>query len=148
MSIFTGSSFLTHKDLPQACQVWTISKVDKQWVGSNDTKICVQFAESLTKSLCCNKLDLHRFAFMYGEKCDGWLDKQVQVYRSKARLLQREVPCIRICGPEYLRPEAVCDQDGRVIHLKETADAPKTERLIEPSPPVLQRKQSPSELLA
>ena len=48
VSPFFGGNYLTHSDLPQPFQIWTINKVDHQMVGqgsSAEEKVCVRFSE-------------------------------------------------------------------------------------------------------
>jgi hypothetical protein len=114
-----GGSFLTNADLPAPHQVWTISKVTQELVGGpdGDQKICVLFTEFPTKALGTNKTNLGRIADLYGRESNAWIGKQMQVYRSVTDSPKGIVNCIRLAGPQHVRPEAVCDQGGKILHI-------------------------------
>jgi hypothetical protein len=111
---FLSGNFLTHLDLPQPCQVWTIQSAAPQLVGT-DQKICISFAEFPSKPLGCNKTNLTRVAELYGTQADAWAGRQVQVYRSTTSYSGKVMQCIRLCGPGQVTPEPVCDAQDNLI---------------------------------
>jgi hypothetical protein len=114
VSSFLSGNFLTHLDLPLPLQVWTIQSAAPQLVGT-DQKICISFAEFPAKPLGCNKTNLTRIAELYGTNADGWIGKQMQVYRSTTSYSGKVMQCIRLAGPGQATPDPVCDAQGNLI---------------------------------
>jgi len=114
VSSFLSGNFLTHVDLPQSSQCWTISKTGQQLVGT-DQKIVITFAEFPAKPLGLNKTNLGRIAKLNGFEADAWAGKQLQVYRSRTTYSGKVMPCVRVCSPQQLPPEGVCDANGNPV---------------------------------
>jgi hypothetical protein len=122
VSKFLTGNFLTHLDLPLPNQPWTIGKADQQLVGS-DQKICITFAEFPAKPLGCNKTNLRRIVELYGIHAEGWVGKQLQVYRSQTAYSGKLMQCVRVCGPQQLPPDGVYDAQGIPIPPASPAQA-------------------------
>jgi hypothetical protein len=114
VSSFLSGNFLTHLDLPQPSQVWTIQQAAPQLVGT-DQKICISFAEYPAKPLGLNKTNLRRIVDLYGTQAESWIGKQLQVYRSTTTYSGKVMQCVRVCGPGQAPPEPVCDTQGNLI---------------------------------
>jgi len=114
VSSFLSGNFLTHVDLPQPLQVWTITKADQQLVGT-DHKICISFAEFPAKALGLNKTNLQRIADLFGLDAAAWAGKQLQVYRSTTAYSGKSMQCVRVCGTSQLPLESVCDAQGTAV---------------------------------
>jgi hypothetical protein len=114
VSSFLSGNYLTHLDLPQPIQTWTISHADQRLVGT-DQKICIAFAEYPAKALSLNKTNLRRIAELYGLDASAWAGQQLQVYRSTTTYSGKVMQCVRVCGPQQVPPEGVCDAQGNVI---------------------------------
>ncbi len=106
VSSFMGGNFLTHLDLQQASQVWTIRGVQQQQVGT-DAKICVQFSEH-QKPLGLNKVNLRTIAGAYGVNSQAWIGRPLELYRDQTQFQGRIVPCIRVRIPQ--QPAAAAPQ--------------------------------------
>lgn len=114
VSSFLSGNFLTHVDLPQPTQVWTISKADQRLVGQ-DQKVCITFVEFPAKPLGLNKTNLRRVAGSYGLDAASWHGQQLQVYRSTTAYGGKVMQCVRVCGPQESTPEPVCDAQGNPV---------------------------------
>jgi hypothetical protein len=122
ISSFLSGNFLTHLDLPQPSQTWTISKAEQKLVGS-DTKICLTFAEFPSKPLGCNKTNLKRIATMYGLDAAAWTGQQLLVYRSMTAYGGKSMYCVRLVGPQQ---QAIDDNDmpTQAVDLQSAPAAP------------------------
>jgi hypothetical protein len=136
VSSFLSGNFLTHLDLPLPLQVWTIQSAAPQLVGT-DQKICISFAEFPAKPLGCNKTNLTRVAELYGTNADGWIGKQMQVYRSTTSYSSKVMRCIRLSRPGQATPDPACDAQGNV--LPPIAPAPAAPLQQQPVAPVQQQ---------
>ena len=138
VSSFMGGNFLTHLDLPQPYQVWSINTVDQQLVGQGKTaeqKICVTFSEH-AKPLALNKTNLKRIAELYGTDANAWIGKQMLVYRSNTTFGNDTVLCVRVCGPAQAPPDVICDAQGNAVAYQPvvTAPAPAAQPVAAPTP--------------
>ncbi|MCE9552869.1 MAG: hypothetical protein K8T91_05775 [Planctomycetes bacterium] len=120
VSGFLGGSVLTQLDLLQPCQVWTIGQVKQQLVGT-DPKIAVTFVEFSSKPLALNKINLRRLAQLYGTHADNWVGKPLVVYRSMTSYQGQSMPCVRVCGPQQVPPDLICDQRGNPVVYQNAA---------------------------
>lgn len=148
VSSFMGGNFLTHLDLPQPNQVWSIGTVDQQLVGQGKTaeqKICITFGEH-HKPLAMNKTNLKRIAALYSTDANAWIGKQLLVYRSRTTFGNETVLCVRVCGPTQAPPDALCDAQGNAVQIQAAAQpamakpaaaapsAPAAQPVAEPTP--------------
>ncbi len=119
-SFLTGN-FLTHLDLPQPQQVWTIQQANQQLVGS-DQKICVNFSEYPAKPLGCNKTNLKRIVSLYGLDASAWIGQQLLVYRSTTAYGGKSMQCVRVVGPQQ-QPLDDNDMPTQAVALQSAAPA-------------------------
>ena len=131
ISSFLSGRYLTHLDLPEPSQTWTIDRADQQLVG-DDRKVCVAFAEFPAKALALNKTNLRRIADPYGVDATTWRGRQLLVYRSSTTFSGKVMPCVRVCVPGQPPPEVVCDADGNSV-IATTPSAPQ-KPVASPSP--------------
>ena len=150
VSGFLGGNFLTHLDLPQPYQVWTIAKIDQQLVGQGQTaeqKICVTFSEH-NKPLAMNKTNLKRTALLYSTNANAWGGKQVLVYRSSTTYGNDTVLCIRVCGPTQPPLDPICDAQGIAVLFQAVAQPTTSPAPQSPpapiSPPAAQPVAAPA----
>lgn len=107
VTAFLAGNFLTHVDLPAPSQVWTIRDVKQQLVGT-DQKICIHFAEH-QKPLGLNKTNLRTIADGYTIRSEGWIGKQLELFKDRTQFQGRVVDCIRVripSGPQQPAPPA------------------------------------------
>ena len=143
VSQFLGGSLLTHVDLPQPVQQWTIGKVDQQMVGQGqqaEQKICITFNEFPSKPLALNKTNLKRVAGLYTVQATHWGGKQMQVYRSATTFQGASKLCVRVCGPGQVPPDPICDPQGAPVLYQPPAAT------VAPQPPAqpVQQTQAPA----
>ncbi len=93
VSSFMGGSYLTHLDLPQPSQVWTVRDVKQELVGT-DTKIVVYFAEH-QKGLGLNKVNLRVIAGAYTVQSATWVGRQLDLFKDQTQFQGKIVPCVR-----------------------------------------------------
>ena len=121
VSSFLAGKFLTHLDLPQPFQVWTIGKVDRQMVGRGkdaEEMVCVVFAEFPAKPLATNKTNLKRLVKLYSIDAAQWTGKQVLVYRTTTSYGDETMLCVRLCGPQQAPPETPCDKQWQPVRFQ------------------------------
>ncbi len=104
---FLRGRFLTHLDLPQPRQVWTIQQANQQLVGS-DQKICISFAEFPAKALGLNKTNLRRIVDGYTCHSETWIGRPIELRKDRCDYQGREVDCVRgtvpypgVAGPQH-----------------------------------------------
>ena len=131
VSSFLGGNFLTHLDLPQPFQQWTIAKADQQLVGS-DQKICLTFSEFPSKPLACNKTNLRVVAELYSTNAESWAGKQLLVYRTRTQFQGQPKLCVRVSNPHQPPPEPVLDPQGNPVTYPSAGAGP----VAAPQPPV------------
>ena len=97
VSSFMGGSYLTHLDLPQPSQVWTVREVKQELVGT-DTKIVVYFAEH-QKGLGLNKVNLRVIAGAYTVQSATWVGRHLDLFKDQTQFQGKIVPCVRVRIP-------------------------------------------------
>jgi hypothetical protein len=104
VSSYLGGSFLTHTDLLQSSQVWTIREVKEEMVGT-DVKVVVYFAEH-QKGLGLNRINLRAITQDYGVNTNFWIGKPVELFRDKTQFQGQLVDCVRVRIPPPAAPPA------------------------------------------
>lgn len=98
VSSFLGGRFLTHLDLPQPSQTWTVRAVTQEQIQT-DTKVCLHFNEH-AKPLGLNKTNLKIVAQAFGVQAQGWIGKAIELYRDQTFFQGKQMPCVRLRIPQ------------------------------------------------
>jgi len=102
VSSFMGGNFLTHLDLPDPAQVWTVRDVTQELI-EDDRKVVAYFAEH-QKGLGLNKVNLRTIAQLYTTDSAAWIGRQLEVFKDRTHFQGRVVDCIRVRTPTPAAP--------------------------------------------
>ena len=96
-SIFGSSEYLKAADLGDRDFTLTISRVDvKEFDDGN--KLLIHF-ERADKGLVCNKTNANSIARMHGNDTDGWVGRQICLFKAWVDFRGETVEAIRVRPP-------------------------------------------------
>ena len=91
-----ADQYLRAEDLTSSI-VLTIASVDEVTIG-DDERLIIEF-ENHEKLLPLNKTNALNLADMFGDETDGWIGKEVELYREKVMFQGKRTPAVRVREP-------------------------------------------------